>query len=81
MTPLLACFPVCMTLVALGILMLLVIATGAVGPGAEPEAIANQRPPEPEYEKSGPPPWWVVMLIFAAVAAVALLMNWAAADS
>jgi hypothetical protein len=71
-----------MTFAALGILALLVIATGVVGPGpgAAPEAI-DEKPAEPLDGKTGPPPWWVVVLIVIAVVAVSLLMNWAAADS
>ena len=82
MTPLFACFPVCMTLVALGILALLVIATGVVGPGpgASPEEL-DAGTPAPDDGPTGPPPWWVVVLIFAAVAVVFLLLNYVAADS
>ncbi len=82
MTPLFACFPVCMTFVALGILAVLVIATGVVGPGsgADPDPL-DTAAPEPNYGTTGPPRWWVVVLIFAAVVVVFLLLNWAAADS
>lgn len=80
MTPLFACFPVCMTFVALGILALLVIATGVVGTDADPDPLESSTP-EPDDGTTGPPRWWVVVLIFVAVAIVFLLLNWAAADS
>jgi len=81
MTPLFACFPVCLTFVALGFLALLVIVTGMIGPGATPDP---SEPPIPAHDPepgTGPPSWWVVLLIFAAVGVVFMLLNWVAADS
>jgi hypothetical protein len=79
MPPLFACFPVCLTFVALGVLALLVFVTGMVGAG--PGASASDRPiPEPEYELTGPPRWWVTALIFIAVGIIFFLLNWAGAD-
>lgn len=71
-----------MTFVALGILALLVIATGVVGPGpgADPDPL-DIVTPEFDDGTTGPPRWWVVVLIFVAVAIVFLLFNWVAADS
>jgi hypothetical protein len=84
MTPLFACFPVCLTFVALGILALLVVVTGMVGPGpgadADPPDPAPDREPQPGDPPTGPPPWWVVVLIFAAVALAFLSLEWIGAD-
>ena len=79
MSPLFACFPVCLTFVALGILALLVLVTGMVGPG--PGASATETPnPQRDYGTTGPPPWWVVLLIFLAVALAFFFLNWVGAD-
>lgn len=67
MTPLLACFPMCLTFVALAVLGLLVLATGAysrVMPAGEPEEPAAD---PPDGSESGRPPLWVAALIFAVV--------------
>ena len=81
MSPLLACFPVCLTFVALGILALLVFVTGMVGagPGAATEEVDPAAPPVDE-RPTGPPPWWVILLIFAAVTAAFFFLNWVGAD-
>jgi hypothetical protein len=82
MTPLFACFPVCLTFVALGIVALLVVVTGMVGPGpgASADSPEDSTPPPGQNPGTGPPPWWVA-LIFLAVALIFVLLNWVAADS
>ncbi|MBA4187096.1 MAG: hypothetical protein C0467_03675 [Planctomycetaceae bacterium] len=67
MTPLFACFPVCMTFVAIGIVGLVVVmvmGTNREGPNA-PDA----NPPTDMTTETEPgfPPLWVVALIFAVV--------------
>jgi hypothetical protein len=81
MPPLFACFPVCMTFVALGILALLVLVTGMVGTGP---GAATDPDHEPETRDTGgptgPPAWWVVLLIFSAVTLSFFFLNWVGAD-
>jgi len=74
-----ACFPVVLTFAAIGILALLIVATGMVGPGAGAESSEHQ-PATPTYERTGPPPWWVVVIIFLAVALAFLSLDWIGAD-
>jgi len=81
MSPLFACFPVCLTFVGIGILALLIFATGMVGPGAG--AVGNETEtatPGPVYGATGPPAWWVVLLIFLAVLLAFLSLDWIGAD-
>jgi hypothetical protein len=82
MSPVFACFPVCLTFVALGILALLVFITGMVGPGPGATADADETAAAPRYDDraTGPPPWWVIVLIFTAVAAAFFFLNWVGAD-
>jgi len=67
MTPLFACFPVCMTFVAIGIVGLVVVMVmgtnrdGPNAPDADPTADATTE------TDPGFPPLWVVALIFAVV--------------
>ena len=76
-SPLFACFPVCMTLTAIGFVAVLVVATGTVNsiPGDDQPTDETTRPGH------GPPRWWVAVLIFVAVVAVYLLLWWLADDS
>ncbi|MCE9565368.1 MAG: hypothetical protein K8U57_25320 [Planctomycetes bacterium] len=65
MTPLFACFPVCMTFVAIGIVglvVVLIMGTNREGPNAPVDAIQTDTDTDPGF-----PPWWVVVLIFAVV--------------
>jgi hypothetical protein len=75
MTPLFACFPVCLTFVAIGILGLIVVVLGMYN-----RAPLEDRPEaadEPSrYGVTGPPPWWVLPLMLLAVAAVMLVLAW-----
>jgi len=81
MSPLLACFPVCLTFVALGILALLVFITGMVGTGPGATADADSEPATVDTSgPTGPPAWWVILLIFIAVALSFFLLNWIGAD-
>ena len=81
MSPLFACFPVCLTFIALGLLALLVFVTGMVGPGPGAAAGPGDGPVPERYQgPTGPPPWWVILLIFAAVTAAFFVLNWVGAD-
>lgn len=73
MTPLFACFPVCHTFVALGIVVLLV--SVPVRPPIHPRT-QLQRPTRIPIRAT-----LVVVLIFLAVALIFVLLNWVAADS
>ena len=80
MPPLYACFPVCLTFVALGVLALLIFVTGMVGPGpGATDEVETPRPLDGDGP-TGPPAWWVIVLIFAAVAAAFFFLNWVGAD-
>lgn len=65
--PLFACFPVCLTFAALGVLGLLVLVTGLYSRGLPQEEPEESGAPPVEERPSGRPPLWVVLLIFAAV--------------
>jgi hypothetical protein len=81
MPPLLACFPVCLTFVALGVLALLVFVTGMVGAG--PGAAADSSDSTDTHHAggpTGPPAWWVILLIFIAVALSFFFLNLIGAD-
>jgi hypothetical protein len=81
MSPLFACFPVCLTFVALGLLALLVFVTGMVGPGPGATTELGDDPAGERYDgPTGPPAWWVIVLIFAAVTAAFFFLNWVGAD-
>ncbi|MBA4066970.1 MAG: hypothetical protein C0501_25330 [Isosphaera sp.] len=71
MTPVFACFPVCLTFVSLALVGLIVVAAGVVRPSADP-------PPAPgaPVPGTGPPPWWVVVLIFVGVLVHFALLVW-----
>ena len=76
MTPLFACFPVCLTFVALAFVALLVMATGMLGPGADPDPPAAPVAEEPPDPATGPPSALVFVLIFAAFFLPFLLLLW-----
>lgn len=74
--PLLACFPVCMTLsvIALIGLVMLVFGLGNRLPDDDQPA-APIAAPDPD-RKMGPPPWWVFPLMLLAVVLVMLVLGW-----
>jgi hypothetical protein len=72
-TPLLACFPVCMTLVAVGfvgLLAVLLIGTNREGPNVPVDAPADPAAP------SDAPSWRLVALIFAVVLIHFAILLW-----
>lgn len=72
MTPLYACFPICLTFVALAVLGMLVFVTGVYSREQLPDAA-----PAPTDEgPSGRPPLWVAVLIFVAVLLHFVLLLW-----
>ena len=75
MAPLFACFPVCLTFVAIGIVGAIVVALGMYNrtPLEDRPEPANTRSP---YGVTGPPPWWVLPLMMLAVALVMLALAW-----
>jgi hypothetical protein len=75
MTPLFACFPVCLTFVAIGIVGLLVVALGMYNrtPLEDKPEPASAPPPS---GATGPPPWWVFPLMLLAVALVMIVLAW-----
>jgi hypothetical protein len=81
-SPPFACFPVCLTFAGLGILALLVVATGMVGPGpgASEDLSEGESPDYRGDGPTGPPSWWVVLLIFVTVALSFFFLNWIGAD-
>ena len=76
MPPLFACFPVCLTFVALAVVGLLVMVAGMYSSGANPTDA--EAPPEMRSSvddaNTGPPRWWVIVAIFAAVLAAGVLL-------
>jgi hypothetical protein len=75
MTPLFACFPVCLTFVAIGIVGLIVVALGMYN--RTPLEDRSDPATEPSrYDVTGPPPWWVFPLMLLAVAVVMLVLAW-----
>lgn len=76
MTPLLACFPVCMTLSAIGLIgaVMLVFNLGNPIPGDDQPAPAVA--PRDPNQKMGPPPWWVFPLMLLAVTLLMLALGW-----
>ena len=75
MTPLFACFPVCLTFVAIGIVGAIVVALGMYNhtPLDERPEPANE---PPRYDATGPPPWWTFPLMLLAVVLVMLVLAW-----
>jgi hypothetical protein len=73
MTPLFACFPVCLTFVALAIIALIVVALGMANriPGDD-----EPKPDAPSDGTTGPPPWWVLPLMLLVIALVMLALAW-----
>ena len=76
MTPLFACFPVCMTFGVLVFLAVVIVVFDLAHriPGddqAEP-AVASRL----AGQRMGPPPWWVFPLMLLAVALFMLAVGW-----
>ena len=77
MTPLFACFPVCMTFAVLALIAVVVIVFDLSNriPGDDQPAAAPTTPADPN-RKMGPPPWWVFPLMLLAVILSTLLAAW-----
>jgi hypothetical protein len=75
MTPLFACFPVCLTFVAIGIVGLIVVGLGMYNRTPLEDKQEPPSGPAP-YGATGPPPWWVFPLMLLAVALVMLVLAW-----
>jgi hypothetical protein len=75
MTPLFACFPMCMTFVALGIMGVVVVEFGLSNPIPGDDQPAPTDEPSP-YGITGPPPWWVIALMLLALALLMLVLGW-----
>jgi membrane glycosyltransferase len=71
-----ACFPVCMTLAAIGLVGVLVVVTGTANHVARDDDSRDAAP----GVGSGRPRWWVGVLIAIAVALVYVVMWWLADD-
>ena len=66
--PLFACFPMCWTFLALGLVGVVVYVAGMTGPAADP--------PAPTVEPAGPrPPYWVLPATAAVIVAVLALLS------
>jgi hypothetical protein len=73
MTPLFACFPVCLTFVAIGIIGVIALLCGLTNRLPEDDA----PPPEPVTTAgSGPPPLWVLPLMLLVLTVVMLVLGW-----
>jgi hypothetical protein len=75
MTPLFACFPVCLTFVAIGIVMVIVVACGMANRVPGDDAPAPDAAPA-RAGAAGPPPWWVLPLMLLALTLVMLALAW-----
>ena len=80
--PLFACFPVCLTFVALAVIGLLVVATGMysraeqqrdTGPAVESRSLLDD-------SETGPPRWWIIVAIFASLILIWGFMTLISAD-
>lgn len=71
MTPLFACFPVCLTFVAIGIVGVIVVAFGLYNRlPQEEDAAADARP------ATGPPPLWVFPVVLVLAILAMLVLGW-----
>ncbi len=73
MTPLFACFPVCLTFVAIGIVGVIVVALGMYNRAPIDPAPADE---PSRYGTTGPPPWWVLPFMMLVLTAVMLMLAW-----
>jgi hypothetical protein len=73
MPPLFACFPVCLTFVAIALIGVLVVVFGLANhiPGDDQPATTDA-----PRASAGPPPWWVLPLMLLALAALMLAWYW-----
>lgn len=74
MTPLFACFPVCLTFVAIGIVGAIVVALGMYNRTPIDRPADADEPSR--YGTTGPPPWWVLPLMMLVLTAVMLVLAW-----
>jgi hypothetical protein len=74
MTPLFACFPVCLTFVALAVLGLLVMVAGLYSSGANASDPAAAMRSSVDDADTGPPRWWVIVAIFVVVFVAGVLL-------
>lgn len=72
MTPLLACFPVCLTFVAIGIVAAVVVAFGMYSR----EPLTGEEAANPDAPPSGRPPLWVLPLMLLVAALLMLVLGW-----
>jgi hypothetical protein len=73
MTPLFACFPVCLTFVAIGIIGVIALLCGLTNRLPEDDAPLSEPTPTPG---SGPPPLWVLPVMLLVLTAVMLALAW-----
>lgn len=76
MSPLLACFPVCMMFVAIGILGVVILAFGLGNRIPGDDELQTAITPRDPNQKMGPPPWWVFPLMLLAVTLLMLVFAW-----
>lgn len=76
MTPLFACFPVCMTFGVLAFLALVIVVFDLANRVPGDDQPATPAAPCVAGQKMGPPPWWVFPLMLLAVALFMLAVRW-----
>jgi len=76
MTPLFACFPVCMMFVALGILAVAILILDVVNRVPRDDRPANAIAPRDPKQVMGPPPWWVLPVMMLVLTLVMLVLAW-----
>ena len=74
--PPLACFPVCMTLSAIGLIGAVMLLFGLGNRLPDDDRPAPTTAPRDPNQKMGPPPLWVFPLMLLAVARVMLALAW-----
>jgi hypothetical protein len=75
MTPVFACFPVCLTFVAIAVVGALVVALGMYNRTPLDPLPESENEPS-RYGTTGPPPWWVLPLMFLVLTVVMLVLAW-----
>ncbi|MFO0822092.1 MAG: hypothetical protein U0792_03060 [Gemmataceae bacterium] len=73
MTPLFACFPICLTFTAIGFVGIFAVVLMGLH-NEEPDTAAKEEDAAPE--ESNRPRWWIVVLIFAVVLLHFLVVIW-----
>ena len=77
MTPLFACFPVCMTFVGIALVGLVVVVLDLANrPPADEQPASGPATDPAATGKTGPPPWWVMVLMVVAIAVTMLVLRW-----